>query len=364
MSGAAAVADVMAALAARYPPEWADSGDRVGLVCGDPGAPVRRVLFAVDSTAANIAEAVAMGADLLVTHHPPPGRVVQRTAGLALYVAHTNAVVACPGVSDALAERLGLRAVRPLVPVMEQRDKVVAFVPRGEVDHVIDALAGAGAGAIGNYTRCAWTTDGIGTFLPREGARPVVGAVGQVEKVPETRVEMVLPRARRSAVVTALRAAHPYEEPAYYLSELAAVPGVRGYGRVGELDEPVTLADFVACAAARLPATASDIRAAGDPKQRVTTVAVCSGAGGRFADAAANAGADVYVTGDLSYELASKTLESGGPALVDAGHWATERPWLDVAAARLRSDLACGVSVTVSMAVTDPWSVAHKDRTS
>jgi len=123
------VADVVRALEARYPPAWAEAWDRVGLVVGEPSAPVRRVLFAVDCVPETVAEAVATGAQLMVVHHPLLLRGVHSVAtttykgaavhqlirsGIALYVAHTNADVAAPGVSDALAARLDLRDVRPL----------------------------------------------------------------------------------------------------------------------------------------------------------------------------------------------------------------------------------------------------------
>jgi len=203
---------VVAALDARYQPSWAEPWDAVGLVCGDPDAPVGRVLFAVDPVAAVAAEAHAIGADLLVTHHPlflrpvhgiaetgAKGRLVSGLvrAGIALFVAHTNADVASPGVSDALAEVLGLTGCQPLVPTApDSLDKVVTFVPAADADRVVDALAAAGAGEIGDYRRCAWTAQGTGTFLPGAGARPAIGQPGQVETVAETRVEMVLPRQR------------------------------------------------------------------------------------------------------------------------------------------------------------------------
>jgi dinuclear metal center YbgI/SA1388 family protein len=346
----AAVAD---ALAARYPPQWADPDDSVGLMCGEPDAPVHRVLFTVDTVAETVGEAVAVGASLLVTHHPPPVDVSHQAAaaGLALYVAHTNAAVARPGVSDALAELLGLGAVRPLVPVMEKQDIVVTFVPLGEVDRVIDALAATGAGAIGDYRRCAWMSVGTGTFLPGTGAQPAAGSVGRVTTVPEVRVEMVALRSRRAAVIAALRAVHPYEEPAFYLLELADMAADRGYGRIGELAQPATLAELVA----RLPAAGAPVRVAGDPHRPVRSVAVCGGAGGRFLDEAVRAGVDAYLTGDLDHHAVAQCLQSGGPALVDAGHWVTERPWLDVGAHMLARDLDHRVAVAVSKVVTDPW---------
>jgi dinuclear metal center YbgI/SA1388 family protein len=261
------VTDVVAVLEERYPPAWAQEWDRVGLVLGEPAAPVRRVLCVVDCLPETVEEAVTAGAELIVAHHPLllrgvtsvapttyKGRIVHRLirAGIALYTAHTNADVANPGVSDVLAARLGLVDLRPL--------------------------------------------------------RPADGA---------------------------------------------AAGGGRGIGRIGQLRQPVTLADLTGLAAGALPATAWGVRAAGTPGRKITSVAVCGGSGDGFlADAAC---ADAYLTADLRHHPASEYLADGGPALLDAAHWATERPWLDDLAAQLRG--ALGVETVVSDLDTDPWTV-------
>jgi hypothetical protein len=288
------------------------------------------------------------------------GRLVHRlvTSGIALHVAHTNADSADPGVSDSLARALGLEPLRPLTPhAADPQDKLVTFVPHGDAERLVDALAGAGAGVIGDYTRCAWTTAGTGTFRPERGTHPTIGTVGSVEQVPETRVEMVLPRAHRAAVVAALTAVHPYEEPAYDVYELAAAqPGRRGIGRICQLAEPEPLRDFVERVRRGLPATPGGIRVAGDADPPIRTVAVSGGAGDSLLDAARAAGADVFVTADLRHHRASETLEAAGPALVDVAHWTSEWPWLADAARRLTD--ATTVEAHVSRIVTDPWT-AH-----
>jgi dinuclear metal center YbgI/SA1388 family protein len=265
------VARVVDTLQQRYPPSWAEPWDRVGLVLGEPEAPVQRVLCVVDCVAETVAEALAAGADLIVAHHPLllrgvssvapttyKGRIVHDLIrnGVALHVAHTNADVANPGVSDALAARLGLLDPRPLSP-----------------------------------------------------AEPGAAAAG----------------------------------------------GGRGTGRIGRLPTPVTLAELTDLAARALPATAWGVRAAGDPGRRVETVAVCGGSGDPFLAAAAAAGVDAYLTADLRHHPASEAVEGGGPALLDAAHWATERPWLDDLAGFLRATL--GVEAVVSDVDTDPWTL-------
>ncbi|MGQ0463875.1 MAG: Nif3-like dinuclear metal center hexameric protein [Sporichthyaceae bacterium] len=366
------LADVVAVLERRYDPRWAASWDAIGLVCGDPAARIRKVLFAVDPVAVVVREAIEWGADLLVTHHPlflravhgvaattPKGRIVHDllTNRAALLVAHTNADAAHDGVSDALASALGLPPGRPLAAEpAEHLDKLVVFVPHANADALLDALAAAGAGAIGAYDRCAFTAPGTGTFRPLAGANPTIGSVGAVETVAETRLEMVLPRHRRAAVVAALRAAHPYEEPAFDVTETVSLPGSVGIGKVCDLPEPETLAAFVQRVRRGLPATAGGIRVAGDPARPVRRVAVCGGAGDSLLKAATTAGADVYLTADLRHHPASEHLEAGGPALVDVAHWASEWPWLERAAAVLQAELAT-VDTRVSTTVTDPWTL-------
>lgn len=368
------LADVVGVLEELYPPRLAASWDAVGLVCGDPDARVRQVLFAIDPVESVVDEAIESGASLLVTHHPlflrptssvaatsAKGRVIHRLirAGIGLHVAHTNADHASPGVSDALAAVFGLQDLRPLDPLpVAALDKIVTFVPEPDADKVLDALAAAGAGELGDYARCAWTAPGVGTFLPRPGAHPTIGAVGVIEHVGEIRIEMVLDRSRRFDVVAALRAAHPYEEPAFDLFELADVPGAAGTGRVGVLPTQLTLAGFAALAGRALPATVSGGRVAGDLAAPVRTVAVCGGAGDAYLRQATASGADVYLTADLRHHVATEHLADGGCALVDVSHWSSEWPWLPVAAERLHAALersGTTVRTDVSVLPTDAW---------
>jgi dinuclear metal center YbgI/SA1388 family protein len=338
------------------------------------------VHFAVDPTQEVADEAVAAGAQLLVTHHPlflrgvhgiaetsAGGRVVTTLirGGCALFTAHTNADVARPGVSDALAAVLGLTETLPVKPLSsgaELLDKLVVFVPTGDRAALLDALAAAGAGQIGDYDRCAWWTTGTGTFRPLAGASPAIGSVGAVEQVTEDRLEMVYDRRRRAAVVAALRATHPYEEPAFDLVELApapiAGPDAGGLGRVGDLAEPMRLDAFVGRVNASLPKTAWGVRATGDPAQQISRVAVCGGAGGELAGPAAALGAQVLVTSDARHHYTLDGVAAYGIAIVDAAHWATEHPWLHSAAATLSAGLPATVgslTLHVSDLVTDPW---------
>ncbi len=374
MTAGTTLGAVVAALEDLYPPQWADAGDAVGLVVGDPSADVRRVLFAVDPVQVVVDEAVALGADLVVAHHPlllrpvstvaatsPKGRVVHDLIGhgIGLYVAHTNADSPQAGVSESFAQALGLGDLRPLrAHAADPLDKVVTSVPRDVAASVVDAMAAAGAGAIGDYDRCAFLSNGTGTFRPGVGAHPVIGTPGQVEVVDETRVEMVLPRARRDVVVAALRQAHPYEEPAFDVLELASWEDDRGAGRIGTLGEAMTLKEFADAVVAALPPTATGARVSGEPDRSVRTVAVAGGAGDFLLDDARASGVDVYVTSDLRHHPASEFREHpDAPALIDVPHWAAEWTWLPVASATLADRLADStVSMSISTRCTDPWN--------
>ncbi|ONI70023.1 Nif3-like dinuclear metal center hexameric protein [Kribbella sp. ALI-6-A] len=371
------LADVKAVLDRLYDPAWAESWDAVGLVTGDPEQPVGKVLFAVDPMRAVVDEAIDGGFDLIVSHHPlllrgvnsvaattPKGRVVHDLirSGTALIVCHTNADNANPGVSDALAAVLGLRETRPLKAMpADPMDKIVVYVPVDETQAMIDALAAAGAGRIGDYDRAAWSATGEGTFRPLAGANPTIGQVGAIEVVTESRVEMILPRHRRRAVVEAMRAAHSYEEPAYDVLELASLPGQLGGGRIGTLPGALSLRDFAAVVDRGLPRTEHGVRVSGDPERPIETVAVCGGAGDSELDRVRAAGVDAYVTADLRHHPATEARAyADGPALIDVAHWASEWPWLADAERLLIAGLAergSTVDTHISTLRTDAWDL-------
>ncbi len=354
-----------------YAPATAESWDAVGLVAGDPGAPVRRVLFAVDPVLPVAEEAAAWGADLVIVHHPlflegvhgvpatsPKGRTLGTLlrAGCALFTAHTNADLARQGVSEAFALALGLTDLTPIRPAPGRLlDKLVTFVPSPDAEAVRDAIADAGAGHVGDYDRCSFTTHGEGRFRPLAGADPTIGTVGSVEIVDEVRIETVIHREHRTAVMRALLATHPYEEPAWDLVELAeAGVSATGTGRVGVVPT-TTLRVFAEMVASTVPATAAGLRVGGDPDRTVRRVAVAGGAGDFLLDELAGSDVDVFVTSDLRHHPATEFLEKQGPALIDVPHWAAEWTWLPVVRSRLQDALGDTVETRVSGIVTDPW---------
>ncbi len=370
------LADVIEVLDEAYPPRLAQPWDSVGLVCGDPDDALDSVTVAVDATPAVVGEVPDGG--LLLAHHPlllrgvdtvaastPKGALVHRLirTGRSLFTAHTNADSASPGVSDALADALGLTVEGVLEPVSAagDLDKWVIYVPRENAAAVQDAVFEAGAGHIGDYSHCSWSVSGVGQFLPHEGASPAVGSVGSVERVAEDRFEVVAPARARGAVLAAMRTAHPYEEPAFDIFALVPPPSDAGLGRIGRLARPEPLRDFVSRVGAALPRTSWGVRAAGDPDLLVSRVAVCGGAGDSLLAAAAAADVQAYVTADLRHHPADEHRRASGVALVDVAHWASEFPWCEQAAGVLRSRFGSALAVRVCTIRTDPWDLGYDD---
>lgn len=366
------LAEVIDVLDAAYPPALAQDWDSVGLVCGDPAEPVTSVTIAVDATDAVAAEVPEGG--LLLAHHPlllrgvdtvaastAKGALIHRLirGGRSLFTAHTNADSAAPGVSDALAETLGLVVEDVLSPVPSgpDLDKWVVFVPADHAGALRESLFAAGAGQIGDYSCCSWSVSGTGQFLPHDGATPAIGAIGTVEQVAEDRIEVIAPAGLRARVLAALRAGHPYEEPAFDVLALAPLPAGVGIGRICALPEPEPLSAFVSRVSGALPSTTWGVRAAGDADAVVSRVAVCGGAGDSLLSTVARAGVQAYVTADLRHHPADEHGRVSDVALVDVAHWASEYPWCHQAAALLSGHFGADLPVRVSSVRTDPWNI-------
>lgn len=342
------VSDIISFLEEIAPPRLASEGDKIGLQVGDPNAEVNRVVVSVDATSAVVEKAIELGADMLVTHHPlifnplekvamgdPIAERIMKliTSGTALYVMHTNYDSAPGGVNDILADRLGIKNTKLLAPKRRERKfKVAVFTPKEALDKVRDAMADAGAGVIDDYSHCSFGTLGTGTFLPLEGADPYIGKVGKLEEAEEYRLEMIVPEWWLSAVLDAMVQAHPYEEVAYDVYALENAADLYGYGRVGTLEKPMPLRDFRKRVEESL--NFRETRMIGDENKLITTVAVCSGSGRSLIPDAIKARADVYVCGDVRYPDFLEA-DSYGLAVIDAGHYETERPGMEVLFERL-----------------------------
>jgi dinuclear metal center YbgI/SA1388 family protein len=328
-------------------PSIAWEKDNVGLLAGSPEAVVRKILVSLDTTPETVTEAISLKAGLIVCHHPllfrPLRRIDTTTRDgsmiesllrhrIALYAAHTNLDFAPAGVSEVLARRLGLREIVPLSPLRGRQRKIVVFVPPSHAGGVMQAMAGAGAGIIGTYESCSFTTEGTGSFLPGHGSTPFLGARGNLERVNETRLEMECPDWRVAAVVSAMKAAHPYDETAFDVYPLENASRDSGMGAVGDLPRTLPVQGFLRMTASRLDARG--LRYSGPLRRRIRRVAVCGGSGIELLGAAVKSRADAFVTSDVRYH-AFQEFERD-IVLVDAGHYETEHPAAGAMAAYLR----------------------------
>jgi len=318
--------------------------DEVGLHVGDRAAPVSKVLVSLDHSAELVSHAIKCGAEMVVTHHPLIFRPISRLEPvdhvtriamqllckrIGMACAHTNWDCADGGVNDVLAAKLGLQRVREIGEAAQRPSwKMAVFCPEEAAHSIIDAASAAGAGRIGAYERCAFWTAGTGTFFGGESTSPSIGRSGTAEQVSELRVEMVVPDALRHAVEAAVKAKHPYEEPAIDFYRLQD-QGERRIGRVGELDNSISLNDFVAVVNDRLR-TSSAVWGARD--LTICRVAVCGGAADEFRSLVGKA--DVLVTGEVKQHKALEAVEAG-VAMIAAGHYATEQPGVEALAFEL-----------------------------
>ena len=375
------VKDIVGIMEDWAPVRYAVPEDNPGLQAGDPSAVVRSALVAVDASSAVVDEAIGVGAQMLITHHPlifnplrsintggGEGRLLGRliTAGISLYAAHTNLDVAEGGVEDLLAAAAGLQfgdcGPGALEPFGEDALlKLVVFVPEGHEDEVRDAVCAAGAGWIGRYSDCAFMTEGTGTFKPLEGAQPFLGEVGRVERAREFRLETILPESRKSAVLRALLKAHPYEEAAFDLYPLRNMGRSGGFGRVGVLAQPVTLGGLAARMRSALGAAC--VKVSGDLSREIRTAATAAGSGGRNVAAAAKAGAEALVTGEIRHAQVLQAV-SLGMSVVEVGHFASERAIVGAIVERLNvafasANLCCRAIAAASE--REPFTILDRD---
>ena len=346
-----------AALEALAPPALALPYDNAGLLVGEPDTEITGVLVTLDCLEATVQEAIDTGCNVIVAHHPVVfsglkrltgrtyvERVVMRAlrANVALYAIHTNLdSVLARGVSGRLAAKLSLRAVTTLQPTANALQKLAVYVPTDPadlVDRVAAAMWAAGAGQIGNYDQASFLTAGTGTFRPLAGANPAVGsapaaaddpdgdsdgarAAGVRESVSEHKLEVVVPRVLAKAVLRAAREAHPYEEMAYDLYDVAGHHPDYGMGAVGDLPEAMSYTAWLDYLCARLDIPG--LKATADAGRPIRRVAVCGGSGSSLLDAARASGAEAYVTADFKYHEFFNAEDE--IVICDIGHYESER---------------------------------------
>jgi dinuclear metal center YbgI/SA1388 family protein len=345
------IAAVVGFLERAAPPALAADWDNVGLLLGESTAEARRIMTCLTVTPDSAAEAVADGADLIITHHPILFRSVKKLtdataegrmllalarANVAVYSPHTAFDDADGGINDLLARRLGLIEIGPLrrreaVPSY----KIVVFTPESDLERVSEAMFAAGAGRIGHYSECSFRLHGTGTFFGSDATNPAVGQKGRREQVAEWRLEAVCPEADVNAVLAAARRAHTYEEPAFDVYPLRSSASPLGVGRIGLLPTPLPLRSFAESVKSAL--NAGPVQMIGEAEREVRRVAIACGAGGELLPDAVRARADVLLTGEARFHdyLAA---QAQGLALVLPGHYATERCGVEDLADRLQAE--------------------------
>lgn len=359
------VRDVAGQINKLIPLKLAQSWDNVGLLVGDESKNVKNILLTIDVTGGVVAEARKLKTDLIISYHPViwdglktvtaagPSSVVYDLIrwGIAVFTVHTALDAAMGGINDGLAEIVGIQNGQPIGDFVEAPDgesyKLVVFVPVEAANKVANVVFSAGAGAIGSYSHCGFSTKGQGSFLPLEGARPAVGKKGRLEKVEEVRFETIVPADRLDVCIAAMKKAHPYEVPAYDCFELYNDRAKFGLGRIGKLTKPVSVTRIIQ--SVKRATGAQVIGIVGPQRRIVKTAAVCAGSCGKIINSVIAAGADLYLTGELKHHQALAAQESGLTCLC-LSHTVSERFILKRFVRSLQRELR---SLTIKISKTD-----------
>lgn len=328
--------DIIGALERWAPVQWQESYDNSGWVCGDPSASCTGVLTALDLTPAVLKEAAEKKLNLVVVHHPPLFKPLKRLvysdptaqllvtaiqSGIAVYAIHTNLDNVIWGVNGEIARRLELEHVSVLSPMAQTHRKLVTFVPTQHAESVKNALFAAGAGSIGTYAECSFSSTGTGTFTAKEGSNPFVGQIGNRHHEPEEKIEVIYPIHGQSEMLNALHAAHPYETVAYDLVPLENHFNEIGAGAIGDLPHPLSETDFLQKLATVFGSTC--IRHSPLTGQPLKRIALCGGSGKALINSALENKADAFFTADLGYH--DFFTPNGRLLLADIGHYESEQ---------------------------------------
>ena len=366
------VFDLDQAMESIAPTALAQEWDNVGLIVGDPAAMIHRVLLCIDLTHAVIDEAIRKRIELVLAYHPPIFRPIGTLRadstgtdalvfrcveeGIAIYATHTALDAAEGGTNDVIAALLGIQQTGPLEWVDQAgpgQHKLVVFVPPEEVENVADAMFAAGAGQIGDYSRCSYRVCGTGTFLGGESTSPAVGRKGRLEYVEEVRLEAIVPGQVLPGVIQSMIEAHSYEEPAFDIYPLKPKPA-RGIGRVGALPGAITLSSLARKLKRSTGATC--VQTVGPVDRKVSRAVIVVGAAGSLPFRIPLMPRDVIITGEIRHHDAL-TIQRHDCTAIALGHWASERPVLEPLAKRLQESLP-GIALTVSRADADPFHPA------
>jgi len=345
--------------------------DNVGIQVGDYDNEIQRVLISLDINGKVIEEAVEKNIDLVISHHPlifnginnihsqtAKGNIIIKAIknDIAIYSAHTNMDIAESGLNDYLANKLDIVDTEVLSTVNEhKRYKLAVYVPIEDAESLREVLFKKGAGKIGNYSNTSFNVNGQGTFKPGDNTNPHIGKKGQMEKVQETKIETIVKASDLQKVIKTMLKVHPYEEVAYDVYELPVQSNYSGIGRIGYIDNEMSLKEYSQKIKEVLKIDKLKVR--GDINQKIKKVALCSGSGADFITAASSKGADLYITGDVKYHEA-QLAEELGINLIDAGHFETENIFKELVYDYLNNKkVKCKLDFNIfkSEVSTNPW---------
>jgi dinuclear metal center YbgI/SA1388 family protein len=340
------VSDIISFLESSAHPSLQEHYDNSGLIIGDKNWECTGVICSLDATEGVINDAIAKKCNLLVAHHPIIFGGLKKINGknyvekavitaikndIAIYAIHTNLDNVVEGVNGKIASLLGLRNNL----ILSQKDailkKLFTFAPVDKAEQVRDAIFKAGGGNIGNYSECSFNIEGLGTFRGQEGADPYVGEIGKQHQEREIKIEMIFPAWLEDNIVSALKAAHPYEEVAFDVINLANKHQRIGSGIIGELPEPVNEISFLT--AVKKIFNLKVIRHTSLLNKPLKKIAICGGAGSFLVPSALAAGADMYITADMKYH---EFFDANGRMVIaDIGHYESEQFTIDLLAENL-----------------------------
>ena len=310
--------------------------DNSGLIVGDPKMEITKTLISFDVTEKVIEEAKSIGANLIISHHPiifggikklTSSNYVERVViqaiknDIALYAVHTNLDNVIEGTNRILAEKLNLEKLKVLQSMENQLFKLVVFVPTSHLEKVKDAIFEAGAGHIGNYDQCSYSTNGKGSFSALEGANPFVGSLNERHTEEESRLETIFPAHLKGAVIQAMTNVHPYEEVAYDIYALDKKDKNIGAGVIGILENEMTEKDFLL--KLKNITQAKCIRHTDLRNKAIKKVAICGGSGAFLIKNAMHSKADIYITGDVKYHEFFDAEDK--MIIADIGHFESEQ---------------------------------------
>ncbi len=318
------------------PLSFQEDYDNSGLIVGDKEAEVTGVLVCLDSTEAIVEEAIEKGCNLIVAHHPivfgglkklTGKNYVERTVikaiknDISIYAIHTNLDNVIAGVNGKIADKLGLKNTKVLAPKRQLLKKLVTYVPLEAKPKVLDALFSSGAGNIGNYSECSYSSTGEGSYLANDKANPYKGNTIKRHLEEEVKVEVVYTIDKESSLIAGLIKAHPYEEVAYDLINLTNVSDQIGAGIIGDLEEPIETLSFLKDLKVKM--NTNCVRHTQLTTNKVKKVAVCGGSGSFLLRHAIAQQADIFITGDFKYH---EFFDADNQLIIaDIGHFESEQ---------------------------------------